>query len=312
MPAKQPFDDFRFLLDNLPAMDREKAERVRSGMADGIDASETLLDLAGWLAGWTSAKLAVMRPTIAIFAGNHGVAARMPGDGTEATTAQMAEHCMSGGAPVGRICAAAGFGLKVFDLALDLPTADITRAAAMDERTCAATMAFGMEAIVGGADLVCLSDLGVGGEIAASAVAAAIFGEAAGAASADAGKGLVTEALAFHTGRLGEPFEVLRRLGGRELAAAAGAILAARMERIPVILDGYATTAAAAVLHALNPDALDHCRIACLSGLPGHERLAMHLGLRPILAGEYAGGAAGGALAVSVARAAAPLAEVLR
>ncbi len=180
-----------------------------------------------------------------------------------AATANAVELCAAGGAAINQVCIANDLGLKVFDLALHIATDDITEDAALDERGCAATMAFGMEAIAGGADLICLGDLGVGNSTVAAALCAALFG-GSGADWVGAGSGadaamqarkaeVVDAALAFHGDALRDPLEALRRVGGREFAAIAGAILAARMQKIPVLLDGFAATAAAAVLHAANP-----------------------------------------------------------
>ncbi|WP_348240353.1 nicotinate-nucleotide--dimethylbenzimidazole phosphoribosyltransferase, partial [Salmonella enterica] len=69
---------------------------------------------------------------------------------------------------------------------------------------------------------------------------------------------VVEQANATQAGHLRDPLEVMRRLGGREVAAIAGAILAARLERIPVILDGYVVTAAAAILHAIDARSIAH------------------------------------------------------
>jgi nicotinate-nucleotide--dimethylbenzimidazole phosphoribosyltransferase len=74
----------------------------------------------------------------------------------------------------------------------------------------------------------------------------------------------------------------LRRLGGLELAAIAGAVMAARLGRVPVVLDGFAATAAAAALFAIDPRALDHCIVAHLSAEPGHRVLLERLGQRPL------------------------------
>ncbi|OZA77688.1 MAG: hypothetical protein B7X77_04325 [Caulobacter sp. 39-67-4] len=112
-------------------------------------------------------------------------------------------------------------------------------------------------------------------------------------------------AVALNEGALDDPLEVLRRLGGRELAAIAGAILSARHERVPVILDGYVVTAAAAVLHALDPSALDHCLAGHVSAEQAHGRLLEKLGLRPLLdLGMRLGEGSGGALAVGIIKAA--------
>jgi nicotinate-nucleotide--dimethylbenzimidazole phosphoribosyltransferase len=232
----------------------------------------------------------------------------------EATAVQM-ERLSSGAAPVCQLCSTYDMGLKAFDLALDLPTGDITVEPALDERGAAATMAFGMEAIAGGTDLLCLSDLGVGNSTAAAAVCAALFGgrgadwvgNEPGAESSMTGRkaGLVDAALSVHAGYLSDPLEVLRRFGGREFAAIAGAIIAARSERIPVLLDGYVAVAAAAVLHAVNPEAIGHCLLAGLSGDAGQARAASRLGLRPLLDLEIADGGVAAALAAGLLKAAA-------
>src|SRR5439155_10048202 len=94
---------------------------------------------------------------------------------------------------------------------------------------------------------------------------------------------VVDEALALHRPALGDPFDVLRRLGGLELAAIAGAIIAARLGRVPVVLDGYASTAAAAVLYAADRHTLDHCVVGHVSAEPGHRRLVERIGQRPLL-----------------------------
>lgn len=226
----------------------------------------------------------------------------------------MVELCAAGGAAVNQICIAHDLGLKVFDLALDLPTADFTEGAALDERACAATMAFGMEAVAGGADLLCIGDLGVGNATVAAAMLAALFGgTGADWVGSNADDPLterriavIDKALAFHAGGLKDPLEVLRRLGGREFAAMAGAILAARMEHVPVILDGFAATAAAAVLYSIRPDALDHCLAAHVSSRPGHGEALKRMGLKPILDLELSHGeGSAAALAAGIVKSAA-------
>jgi len=175
-------------------------------------------------------------------------------------------------------------------------------------------MAFGMEAVAGGADLICLGDLGVGNSTIAAALCAALFG-GAGADWVGPGSGAdaatmarkaeaVDRALALHGASLDDPLEALRRVGGREFAAIAGAILAARMQKIPVLLDGFAATATAAVLQAVSSAALDHCLLASLSPEPGQARAAERLGLRPLLdLGVSHGEGVGAALAASLVRA---------
>lgn len=320
MTSTLPFDDFRNLLAALPPADTAAETKVRTLFAKADKPRNSLgriEDIAAWLAAWSGrAPPAVTRPLVAIFAGNHGVTRHGISPRPVAATANAVELCAAGGAAVNQICIANDLGLKVFDLALHIPTADITEEAALDERGCAATMAFGMEAIAGGTDLLCLGDLGVGNSTVSAALFAALFGgkgaEWVGPGSgADAAMQVhkaeaVDAAIAFHGTSLRDPLEALRRVGGREFAAIAGAILAARMQKIPVLLDGVAATAAAAALHAANPAALEHCLLAGLSPEPAHIRAAERLGLRPLLdLGMSHGEGAGAALAAGLAKSAA-------
>lgn len=323
MTSALPFDDFRALLRDLPEANGFAGGRVRERIGQLGHPAEGLGAIAGmaeWLATWSSKPPAVNRPLVALFAGNHGVV----GQGVTAlpmsATAAIVEHCAAGGAAVSQVCGANDLGLKVFDLALDVPTEDFSRDAALDERGCAATMAFGMEAVAGGFDLIALGAIGVGGDFVASAVFTALWG---GSASdwivesdplrAGQQAGIVEAALAFHgAGNLRDPFEVLRRVGGREIAAIAGAIIAARTERIPVLLDGYAALSAAALLASVNPEAISHCRVA--SSLEGDvaNRAVARLGLQPLLDLRISQPGVGGGMAAIAAKTAAQVFSGLR
>lgn len=282
MTTGLPFDDIRSLLKTLPGPDARAraraAERTARLSAQG-PALGRLGAIAEWLAAWSGRDPAVTRPLVALFAGTHGLAKDGVGE-----TQGVIEHAAAGGAAVNQLCAAGDLGLKIFDLALHLPVGDIAVEPALDERGCAATMAFGMEAVAGGIDLACLGGVGVGGQVSAAALMAALFGGPASDWAADeAGARIVGAALATHGANLKDPLEALRRLGGREIAALAGAILAARVEKAPVILDGYASLAAAAVLRAAEPSAADHCLLGHVSTEPGMARAAARMGMAPLL-----------------------------
>jgi nicotinate-nucleotide--dimethylbenzimidazole phosphoribosyltransferase len=233
----------------------------------------------------------------------------------QAVTMQMVANFQSGGAAVNQICKTFDLGLKVFELALEHPTADITQDAAMSERDCAATLAYGMEAIAEGCDLLCIGEMGIGNTTIAAAICHALYGGSAedwvGPGTGVDSEGLkrkadaVRRAVELHRPHLSDPLEVLRRLGGREIAAMAGAVLAARMNRVPVLIDGYVASAAAAVLHAIDTSALDHCMVAHVSAEPAHGRLLEKLGKRPLLdLGMRLGEGSGAALAAGLVRAA--------
>jgi nicotinate-nucleotide--dimethylbenzimidazole phosphoribosyltransferase len=267
-----PFDDIRNLVKDIPGPDDDAvaACRAREGqLTKPPGALGRLENLTEWLCAWQGRHPPkAERVVVAVFAGNHGVVAQGVAAYPQEVTMQMVANFQSDGAAVNQICKSFDLGLKVFELALERPTRDITQDAALDEAECAATMAYGMEATEG-CDILCVGEMGIGNTTIAAAICHGLFGGEAqdwvGPGTGVDSEGLkrkadaVRRAVALHKAHLGDPLEVLRRLGGRELAAMAGAVLAARLQRIPVILDGYVATAAAAVLHALRPDALDHC-----------------------------------------------------
>jgi nicotinate-nucleotide--dimethylbenzimidazole phosphoribosyltransferase len=315
-----PFDDIRALVAGMPGPDEAAAAAVArrdAALTKPPGALGRLEEIVVWLATWQGkAPPSVARPMVAIFAGNHGVAARGVSAYPAAVTRQMVENFAKGGAAINQICLAFDLGLKVLDLALDVPTGDITVEAAMDETDCARTMAFGMEAVAGGADLLCIGEMG----IANTTIAAAIFNALHGGTAEDwvgPGTGVdadglvrkraaVEAALACHAGHLSDPLEVLRRVGGREVAAMAGAIIAARHERVPVIIDGYVATAAAAILHAMDAGAIDHCLFGHVSAEPGHRRALARMHKTPLLdLGMRLGEGTGAALAAGIVKAAA-------
>ncbi|MCB4767936.1 nicotinate-nucleotide--dimethylbenzimidazole phosphoribosyltransferase [Ancylobacter sp. Lp-2] len=314
-----PFDDIRNLFLSLPAInaEAEAAARARQGqLVKPPGALGRLEEIAIKLAGWQGREIPrIDRPTVAVFAGTHGVARRGVSPYPPEVTKQMVATFTDGKAAVNQICGVFGAGLRVFDLALDIPTRDIVEEDALTEAECAATMAFGMEALAGEPDLLCLGEMGIGNTTVAAAIFHGLYGGSAtewvGPGTGATGAVLaakiaaVEAAVARCRGHLDDPLEVLRRLGGRELAAMAGAILAARMQRVPVVLDGYVVTAAAAVLHALDPSALDHCFAGHVSAEPAHARVLEQLGMKPLLdLGMRLGEGSGAALSIGVIKAA--------
>lgn len=318
-PSALPFDDIRNLVRQMPGPDEDAVAEVRARDAQLTKPAGSLgklEDLAEWLAGWSGrGRPKVSRPVVAIFAANHGVADKGVSAFPASVTRQMVENFAAGGAAINQICIAHDLGLKIFDLALDMPTPDITEEDAFDEANCAATMAFGMEAVAGGTDLLCIGEMGIANTTVASALLAGLFGGAPGDwvgpgtgvdAEGMARKRAAVEQAVARIEGTSDPLEVLRRLGGRELAAMAGAVLAARLQRTPVIVDGFVATAAVAVLHVMDPRALDHCLFAHVSAEPAHRMALEKLGKEPLLdLGMRLGEGTGAALAAGIVRAAA-------
>ena len=316
---KATLEEMRALLRRLPGPDLEAgtAAAAREGqLTKPAGALGRLEEIAEWMATWQGRHPPTANhPRTAVFAGNHGVAARGVSAYPAAVTAQMVQNFVAGGAAVNQLCRAVDADLRVYEMALDEPTADFMEGPAMGAEECALAIAYGMTAVEPGVDLLALGEMGIANTTSAAALCHALFGGAAvdwvGPGTGVAGEALrrKTEVVAAgverHRAETSDPLEILQRLGGRELAAIAGAVMAARQARVPVILDGFAATAAAAVLFAADPHALDHCVVAHRSAEPGHARLLKQMGKPPLFdLGMRLGEASGATLAIAIVKAA--------
>lgn len=316
--APAPFttlEEFRAVLERLPGPDVAAiagAEARNGQLTKPPGALGRLEELAFWYAGWRGdARPQIIAPQIIVFAGNHGVTARGVSAFPAEVTAQMVANFQAGGAAVNQLAKAAGAKMDVVALELERPTADFTEGPAMSEAEVVAALAAGWEAVDPQADLLVVGEMGIGNTTSAAALAHALHGGAPadwtgrGTGVDDAGLALkaqvVGAGLAANPGAATDPLEALRCLGGRELAAMAGAIARAHAERIPVILDGFICTAAAATLERAAPGALDHAVAGHVSAEAAHGRLLAVLGKAPLLAlGMRLGEGSGAALAISV------------
>lgn len=308
------------LVSDFPGPDMESATTAvahERELAKPRNALGRLEELAEWLATWQGRHPPrIERPCVSVFAGNHGVVAQGVTAFPPEVTAAMVQTFADGGGAINQISAALDADFRVFELALEVPTKDFTEDAAMTDKDCARAMAYGMMAVEQGADVIALGEMGIGNTTVAAALSAALFGGdaaewiglGAGADSEqmDRKRAAVDAGLALHKGEISSPLDALRRLGGYELAGICGAIIAARMGRVPVVLDGFVATAAAAVIAKLAPGGLDHCIVGHLSREPGHKKLCDLLEKKPVLDLDMAlGEATGAALAIHILRAAA-------
>ncbi|MGC0225265.1 nicotinate-nucleotide--dimethylbenzimidazole phosphoribosyltransferase [Pseudooceanicola nitratireducens] len=306
-------DDFRAILGALPGPDADAAAAAadRNGQLTKPPAAlGRLEDLAQWYAGWRgNGRPALENPQVVIFAGNHGVAAKGVSAFPPEVTVQMVANFEHGGAAINQLSKAFGAKMDVHAIDLDRPTGDFTETPAMDDAEVLAALLTGWNAVDPQADLLVTGEMGIGNTTAAAAIAHALYGGTAqdwvgrGTGVDDAGLTLkaqvVTDGVARHKG--GDGLDTLARLGGREIAAMAGAILRARVEGIPVILDGFICCSAAACLQAVAPDALDHCVAGHVSAESAHPALLAKLGKEPLLSlGLRLGEGSGAALAIGV------------
>ncbi len=319
MPRFATLEDLRTACRDLWTGDEGAAQAVAARQAQLTKPPGSLgrlEDIAGWLAAWQSRALPRLETVeVLVFAGNHGVVAQGVSAFPAVVTGQMVANFAAGGAAINQLSRLGGARLAGVPRELARPTGDFTQGAAMREDEFLAALSAGYDAVPAGADLLCLGEMGIGNTTTAAAIAAALYG-GGGARWAGRGTGVDDEGLARkraaidaglarHRALLDDPLAIAMALGGRELAAILGAVLAARHHHLPVLLDGFVCTAAAAPLARLARGGLDHALIAHASAEAGHRGLAEALGLAPLLdLGMRLGEASGAALAIQVLRAA--------
>jgi nicotinate-nucleotide--dimethylbenzimidazole phosphoribosyltransferase len=312
-------DDIRAFCRDLPGGDARAAEAAAQRqqiLTKPPGSLGRLEDLAIWLAHWQRREIPRLdHVMIAVFAGNHGVAERGVSAYPQAVTLQMVANFAGGGAAINQIARLAGADLRVVPIELDRPTRDFTVAAAMDDDELLNAIDIGYRTVPPDCDLLAVGEMGIANTTTAAMLCAALLG---GGAARWAGRGTgvddaglvrkrtaIEAALEHHRAILGDPLKVAAALGGRELAGIAGAILAARRHRIPVLLDGFVATAAIVPLAQLDAGILKHCRAGHVSAESGHRALLGELGLEPLLdLGMRLGEASGAGVAILLLRAA--------
>jgi nicotinate-nucleotide--dimethylbenzimidazole phosphoribosyltransferase len=269
---------------------------------------------------------------VVVMAADHGVAEEGVSAYPQEVTAQMVANFVRGGAAISVLARHAGAEVVVVDMGVrvpvDLPgvrpvriapgTRNLAREPAMTAAQARAALDAGIalanELADRGVTLVALGEMGIGNTTAASALTARLTGaepgEVAGRGTGldDAGlarkREVLARALALHRGAR-EPLEVLACLGGLEIAGLAGLTLGAAARRVPVLVDGFITGAAALAAARLCPPAAGYLVASHCSVEPGHRRILDALQLAPLLELELRlGEGTGAALAIPIASAA--------
>ena len=305
--------DFRDRLAKAPGQDAaaKQGAELRNGQLTKPPYSlGRLEELAIWYAGWRGTdRPQIENPQVVIFAGNHGVTAQGVSAFPAEVTEQMVLNFQHGGAAINQLSSAFCATLDVHALSLDRPTADFTQEPAMDEAELLEALNVGWLAVDANTDLLVVGEMGIGNTTSAAAIAMALIGGQAGdwvgrgTGVDDAGLAIkarvVGEGVARHGN--GDALTVLRCLGGREIAAMCGAMARARADGIPLLIDGFIATSAAAVLNGLGEGMLDHAVAAHLSAEGAHGRLLDAIGKAPILnLGMRLGEGSGAALAIGI------------
>ena len=317
VPPFATLKEFAIAISNPPSADmRARSEALeRNGqLTKPAGSLGRMEELAVWFAGWRGLAAPTLRsPQIVVFAANHGVAARGVSAYPAEVTAQMVANFESGGAAINQLARAARAELHVRALRIDVPTRDIAEGPAMNEKEVVEALACGWSSVRMDSDLLAVGEMGIGNTTAASAMSLALFGGSApewtGAGTGVSGARLegksriVALAVEANKKSLTDPLEVLRCLGGREIAAMTGAFARARVAGMPVIIDGFVSTAAASVLHSIDAKLLDNAVAGHLSAESSHAKLLECIGKVPLLdLGMRLGEASGAALAIGLLR----------
>ncbi|MEO0344500.1 MAG: nicotinate-nucleotide--dimethylbenzimidazole phosphoribosyltransferase [Pseudomonadota bacterium] len=313
----QSVSEIRADLTNLPQADvvAEAAARARDAvLTKPLGALGRLEAISSWYASWRQdASPVISHPQVVVFAGNHGVTAKGVSAFPTEVTVQMVENFKAGGAAINQLAQLSGAAFGVVPIRLDTPTGDFTQTVAMNDAAFLEAFNIGAQSVAQHTDILVLGEMGIGNTTSAAALLARVFeghpADWAGAGTGLSDDGIATKAaviaqgLALHTDAQG--LDALAALGGREIVAMAGAMLSARMHRIPVVLDGFIATSAAASLWSEEPRILDHMLAGHLSDEQAHGRALEALGLQPVLdLGLRLGEGSGAAVALLVVKAA--------
>lgn len=287
------------------------------------------------LAGITGrARPRVTAPAVIVMAADHGIARQGVSAYPAEVTPQMVLNFLKGGAAINVLARHAGARVIIVDMgvAADLPehpdlirrklgygTADFSSTPAMSREQARQAVETGIalaaEAITDGADLLATGDMGIGNTTASSAIVAALAGKPAaevtgrGTGIDDQGLqrkiALIDQALALHRPDPSDGLDVLAKVGGYEIGGLAGVILGAAAQRVPVVIDGFISGAAALLACALAPVAQPYLIAAHRSVERGHQAIFTRLDLEPLLdLGLRLGEGTGAALGISLCQAA--------
>jgi nicotinate-nucleotide--dimethylbenzimidazole phosphoribosyltransferase len=267
-------------------------------------------------------------------AGDHGVVAEKVGNWPQEVTAQMVENFLRGGAGINVLARLGGMRITFVDMGVagDLKahphlmvrkighgTANMCRGPAMTEEQAVQAIRAGIEIVDGeikkGLDILGTGDMGIGNTTASSAIFAAMSGLPPEKVTGR-GTGLTDEQLAHKIDCIrraleknkpdkSKPVEVLAKVGGFEIGGLAGVMLGAAAKRVPIVIDGFISGAAALIAVGLAPQIKDYLIAGHVSAEAGHAAMLKYLGLQPLLSLEMRlGEGTGAALGIFITEAA--------
>lgn len=302
-------------INNIGPLDAEamRAARERQNQLTKPQGSLGVLEeLSIQLAGIQAKPLpAIGRKVIIVMAGDHGVVAEGVSAFPQEVTPQMVANFVGGGAGINVLARHTGAEVRVADLGVAVPveiegvvqskvkagTDNMAAGPAMSREEAVRCLEAGIEIaeteIAAGADLLGTGDMGIGNTTPSSAILTVISG-AALETSVGRGTGIGADALAGKREVIKRAIEVndpdpsdgidvLAKVGGLEIGGLAGLILGAAARRVPVIIDGFISSAAALIAASIAPASRDYMIASHVSVEPGHKLMLEELGLKPML-----------------------------
>ena len=273
----------------------------------------------------------IKQKAVIVMAADHGVAARGTSAYPQEVTAEMVLNFLHGGAGINVISRQVGARVIIVDMGVAQKlesnpglisrkiapgTQDMSQGPAMTVAQATQSLEVGIEIVTTeikkGLDIVATGDMGIGNTTASSAICAIMTGKTAPEVTGR-GTGLndkqlqqkimiIDEAIALNKPEITKPLELLAKVGGFEIGGLAGVILGAASNRVPVVIDGFVSGAAALIAAGLCPQSIDYMIAGHCSVEPGHKIMLQHLGLKPLLDLEMRlGEGTGAALAMSLA-----------
>lgn len=253
----------------------------------------------------------VSNKTVVVMAGDHGVTAEGVSAFPSEVTPQMVINFIRGGAAINVLARHAGAKVIVVDIGVAAPiddpnvlskkirhgTANFAKEPAMTRDEAVKAIETGIEIayrdIENGTNLLATGDMGIGNTTPSSAILIALTGKPVdGLVGRGTGindgildhkKKVVADAIDLLKPDKNDPIDVLAKVGGLEIGGLAGLIIGAALKRVPVIIDGFISGAAALIAGRLNPQCINYMIASHVSVEPGHKIILEELGLKPML-----------------------------
>ncbi|MFZ7121440.1 MAG: nicotinate-nucleotide--dimethylbenzimidazole phosphoribosyltransferase [Eubacteriaceae bacterium] len=318
----------------------KKAKEYLDNLAIPRGSLGELLNLAEQLAGiQQTIKPCVANKHVIVMAGDHGVVEEGVSAFPQEVTPQMVENFVKNGASINVLSEVVGAKVTVVDMGIaqnmdtlveknqilsrkiDYGTKNMTLGSAMTREQARAALLAGIEIVEEiikkqGANLIATGDMGIGNTTPSSAILSVMTGKEV---SEVTGRGtgiddnkllnkirVITKAIEVNNPKKDDPIDVLAKVGGFEIAGIAGVILGAAYYKVPVVVDGFISTAGALIAKGLNKNTVDYMIASHKSIEEGHKIMWKELGLSPILDLKFRlGEGTGAVLAMNIVEAAA-------